>query len=200
MGGMKISFPLVLALMLLVPTTVHAGKGESFETFDGQVYNGKYYPRIDIIEWNDHPGDPSHMEFHVYSKGKPIDMSFMLEAKEKKKVMLVHYTITERGEHLCRRVLAPAHFMDGFYVYRENTDPDFDNILVSMEKLPPKNGRELIQNKQYASCNMPDPARLPAAEVEKDKPAAGLPHDQVRPNSDKAAIKKSGAAVPFGDW
>lgn len=184
----------------------HTARADSFEIFDGQVYNGKYYPRIDIIEWNDNPGDPSHMEFHIYSKGKPIDLSFLLEQKDRKKVMLVNYFIKERGEHLYRRVLAPGHFTDGFNVYRDNTDPDFDNILVSMEKMPAKPGRTLIENNKYASCEEPkvDSVRLPAnqdAASAQPTPVAkpGQPNDQVRPHSDPGAIKKNGVAVPFGD-
>lgn len=219
-------------LLLLNPSHACA---TDFEVFDGQVYNGKYYPRIDTIEWSDSPNELTHMEFHIFSKGKPIKLSFALDTKTGKKVMQVNYDITERDEHLCRRVLAPQHFKDGFLVYRDNTDPDFDNVLVSMLPLAPKPGRELVKGNLYLACAEPKPdegspvasdssagGRLPAGG--RGAAAGGGPafgagggaafggtgamaadgqggvSDQVRTKSDPGALKKTGAAVPFGDW
>lgn len=189
---------LVIAFLLVfvaVPGGLRAKN--DFEIFDGRAYNGKFYPRIDIIEWNDRPGDPTRMEFHVYWKGKPLDLGFSLEQKDKKKVMLVNYHIKDRDETLCRRVLAPAHFSEGFLVYRDTSDFEMDSVIVTMQELPPKKGRELIKPKAYASCEMPKGDRQPA-DAAPGAPAA--PHDQVRPKGDKGAIKPKGAAVPFGDW
>lgn len=181
-------------MMMLSPAALRAAE---FEVFDGRVYNGKYYPRIDVIEWNDKPGDPSYMTFHVYSKNDPVDLGFELEESKSKKVMLVNYLITSRDEHQCRRVLAPQHFTQGYLVYRDRSDPDYDEIIVSMQEMPKKKGRELVNAKKYASCDLPDPKRLPAAET--GKPVAE-PNDQKRPKNDKAALKKQGASVPFSDW
>ncbi|MBI3542800.1 MAG: hypothetical protein HY075_05940 [Deltaproteobacteria bacterium] len=185
---------LFAVICLLNPSTLRAG---DFEIFDGRTYNGKFYPRIDVIEWNDKPGDPSYMDFHIYSKDLPIDLSFQLEQTDKKKVMLVNYFIEKRNEHLCRRVLAPGHFTEGYYVYRDSSDPDYESVIVSMYEMPAKKGRSLVsQPKKYAACVVDEPTRLPAG----DKSDAGEPSDQVRPKGDKGAIKSKGAAVPFGDW
>lgn len=185
-------------LLFLNPSAVRSA-GE-FEIFDGRVYNGKFYPRIDIIEWRDKPTEQTRMEFHVYSKGKPVELSFELEKKDKKRVMLVHYHIVERDEHLCRRVLAPSHFDYGFKVYVDPSDEDFDNVLVSMEKLPEKKGRkELLVQRKYVACTASEEKkeRLPAAS---DMPQPKGYTDQKRTKGDKGALKKDGVAVPFGDW
>lgn len=146
-----------LAMAFLMPSPLIA---EDFEIFDGRVYNGKFYPRIDVIEW----GEPSHMEFHIFSKGKPVDLSFELETKTGRKVMLVNYYMVDRNEHLCRRVLAPGHFGQSFYVYRDNSDAEFDNVIVSAEKLPEKKGQSLVNPKKYLSCGeeSPSPSRSTA--------------------------------------
>ena len=187
-------FYFMAVILLLDPCIVRA---EEFQIFDGHIYNGKYYPRIDVIEWNDSPGSPTYMDFHIYSKGKPVDLSFSLEATQKKKVMNVNYLFTERDEHQCRRVLAPAHFSEGFLVYKDLSDPDYDSIIVSMHKMPEKKGRVQITLPTYAACATAEPERQVAAE---DKGHAGAPSDQKRQHSDKSAIKSKSAAVPFGDW
>lgn len=154
----------MVLLSFLSPTPARA---EEFAVFDGRAYNGKYYPRIDVIEW----GTPSHMEFHVYSKGKPVKMSFQLERKNGKVVMLVDYLLTERNEHVCRRVLAPGHFLDNFMVYTDNSDVDFDNTIVTMDPLPDKKGQTIVKNGTYSGCSVEvadkksDTDREPAGEL-----------------------------------
>ncbi|MEW6057282.1 MAG: hypothetical protein AB1540_11790 [Bdellovibrionota bacterium] len=186
-----------ITVALVTPTPLRAEK--EFEIFDGRVYNGKYYPRIDIIEW----GEPSHMEFHVYWKGKPVEMSFQLDESKGKKVMLVNYHIKDRKEHLCRRVLAPGHFSEKFLVYKDTSDKDMDAVIVSMAPLPEKKGRVLLNAPQYASCEMSEPDRFvagekndPATKGHIAPPAAGPKNYK----SDKGSIKKKDAAVPFSDW
>ncbi|HRK01109.1 MAG TPA: hypothetical protein PLH57_00465 [Oligoflexia bacterium] len=187
-------FILLILFSFFSPTYA---KAADFEIFDGRVYNGKFYPRIDIIEW----GTPSHMEFHIYSKGKPIELGFELEDKTGRKVMLVNYHITERGERLCRRVLAPAHFHSGFMVYVDKTDPDFDNVIVSVHELPAKRGLvKLIRPHSYAACELDKPDRSVASTGEGEYKNIAPPHvDQSKTKVDGSAIKKPGQAVPFGD-
>ncbi len=198
---MKITtrFLMIAALFLLNPSVLRAA---DFEIFDGQTYNGKYYPRIDVIEWSDAPGQPTYMDFHIYSKAKPVELSLQIEATTKKKVMLVNYLLTDRDEHQCRRVLAPSHFGEGFFVYKDSSDADYDSVIVSMQKMPDKKGRVLVTTPPaYLACAVPEAERLPAAsDTGQVKGAPATPDDQVRTKSDKGAIKKKGAAVPFGDW
>jgi hypothetical protein len=180
-------------------TTKFSARAAEFETFDGRAYNGKYYPRIDIIEWSNNPGEPSHMEFQVYWKGHPLEMSFELEEKNGKKVMLVNYYIPERKEKLCRRVLAPGHFAKGFIVYKDTSDKDMDNTIVTMVPLASKPGLTKIDSNKYLACTdeVAD-SRAPAANDGKNiaPPAA----DQKREHTDKGALKKQGDAVPFSNW
>jgi hypothetical protein len=183
-----------VSLLMLIPAPVRSA---DFETFDGRNYNGKFYPRIDIIEWNDTPEEPTHMEFHVFWKGHALDTTFLLEKKDGKTVMNVNYFVKERNEHLCRRVVAPGHFTDKFMVYRDTSDKDFDNIIVTM--LPVSNPKaQLVQGgATYASCEMPKLERMPANDSPAPTPKDGS--DQVRPKGDAGAIKKAGHPAPF-DW
>lgn len=182
------SFAMVF-LFFLSPTPARA---EEFAVFDNRSYNGKFYPRVDIIEW----GSPSHMEVHVYSKEKPIKLSFQLERKNGKVVMLIDYFITERNEHVCRRVLAPGHFFENFLVYTDNSDPDFDNTIVTMSPLPTKQGQFLVKNGTYTGCTMDiaeekTPSdRQPAAHALK-----GIAPDPV----DRSPKKTKNGAIPF-NW
>ena len=199
---MKITmrFLVIAAFFILDPSVLHAA---DFEIFDGQTYNGKFYPRIDVIEWSDAPGQPTYMDFHIYSKAKPIDLSFQIEATTKKKVMLVNYFIAARDAHQCRRVLAPGHFAEGYFVYKDSSDADYDSVIVSMQKMPDKKGRVLVSNPpKYLACAVPDAERSVANAPSAD-PAQGAqvkgapPNDQVKSKGDKSAIKPKGAAVPF---
>jgi hypothetical protein len=193
-------FSLGFLLLLVTPTASRAGTTQ-FEIFDGRSYNGKFYPRIDIIEWQN-PGEKrTHMEFQVYWKGHPLDMSFSLEEKDGKKVMLVNYSIPERGEHLCRRVLAPGHFGPVFFVYRDTSDKDMDNTIVSMEKLPDKKGLTLIDKpSQYLACAEAEPDnRMPAGQGTDHVMAPPAVDGTPTPATKGGALKKKGVSVPFGD-
>ncbi len=180
--------------ILVLPTFVGA---KEFETFDGRTYNGRYYPRIDIIEW----GTPSTMEFHVYDKKNAVEMSFELIKQGRKRIMLVHYILTERNEpenlqdanskkyHVCRRVLAPSHFEEGFMVYKEGVDKDFDNTIVSMHPLPAKKGLVQISSPtKYLACGL-EPERT----VAKEK------HKPQKVKQGAIGVGKKDTA-PFSDW
>lgn len=176
-----------------------AAKSGEYETFDGRAYNGRFYPRIDIIEWNEEGETASHMEFQNYNKEIPVDMAFQLEEKRGRKVMLVRYTLKRKDgdEVLCRRVVAPAHFGESFLVYKDTADSDREITIVSMSPLPEKKGRKLISSPaKYASCEMPkEEARMPASEAAQPE---GKIKDKVPGN--KGAILKKGQDVPFSDW
>ena len=119
--------------LLLASFSAHA---KQFEIFDGQMYNGLYYPLIDVIEW----GEPPHMEFHIHSKDKPIDMAVSPGEKNGKPVLWIVYDLKFRNEKVCRHVLAPSQFKDGMklYAYIDKSDTDYDNIVFSGNPLKEK--------------------------------------------------------------
>jgi len=123
--------PLLASLWAFVFSPA-AFAGKQFEIFDGQLYNGLYYPMVDIIEWGEQDHELPHMEFHVHSKDKPVDISLVAGDKGGKPVLWIMYDLKFRNEHVCRHVLAPAQFREGMklYVYRDNSDADYDNIYV----------------------------------------------------------------------
>ncbi len=119
--------------------------------FDGQFYNNRYYPRVDVIEWTDDDERQSHAEFHVYWKGHQLDFDFALETVGNKKVLLVKYIIPERNESLCRRVIAPAHFHENFYLYKDQSDRDMDRTIVRMT---PSNNKKYkaLTKRPFKAC------------------------------------------------
>lgn len=113
---------------------------KQFEIFDGQMYNGLFYPLVDIIEWGEQNGEFPHMEFHIHSD-KQIELSAIPGEKNGKPVLWLMYDLRFRGERICRHVIAPAHFKEGMkvYSYKDSTDPDYMNIYVSSEPRREKN-------------------------------------------------------------
>ncbi len=127
---------------------------KQFEIFDGQFYNGLYYPMIDIIEWGEANGELPHLEFHIHSKDKPIDLSVVAGDKNGKPVLWIMYDLKFRGERICRHVLAPSHFREGMklYTYRDNTDGDYDNVYVSSEPMKETDKIKAYTMPTYERC------------------------------------------------
>ena len=167
---MKSLFTLLSLVMMW--STVQA---KDYEIFDGRVYNNKYYPRIDVVTWNEKKGDPYTQQYHVYWKGHPVEMSFKLDETGTEKIMLVRYNLKERNEIICRRVPAPGNFGQGFKIYKDTSDKDMDNTILSMNELPKKEGLTLITPPAYEPC--PE---------EKEEPTDALGKDPNDPNSYKA--------------
>ncbi len=193
-NAIRVAIFFCLLACWMIFSTPEAKAGE-YETFDGRTYNGRFYPRIDIIEWNEE-GMASHMEFQNYNKEVPVEMAFQFEEKKGRKVMLVRYTLKRKDgdEVLCRRVVVPAHFGESFHVYKDTADSDREITIVSMVPLPEKKGRKLISSPaKYASCDMPkEEVRMPASEKK-----TGI---QDKVPSNKGALLKKGQDVPFSDW
>lgn len=193
--------PCLLALLgLLLPGIASA---KQFEVFDGQFYNGKYYPMIDIIEWGEQHGNPPHMEFHIHSKTKPIEVSAVPGEKNGKPVLWLMYDLVFRGERICRHVVAPAHFKEGMklYSYKDSSDPDYENIFVSSY---PMKGARLVEYRmpEYQPCadehasNKPDAApaaRMPASTGS----ATPVPADSGKKEGKGIGVDYENNAVPF---
>lgn len=152
---------------------------KDFETFDGRYYNGLFYPLIDIIEWGEQDKELPHLEFHIHQKDKPIDLAVVSGEKGGKPVLWIMYDLSYRGEKICRHVLAPAQFKEGqkLYLYRDNTDPDYDNIFVYSEPLKQK-GKKVIPeyaNREYQRCDDENASNMPEPKGKAAPPAASGP-------------------------
>ena len=193
----KICINTILFIFLSIATFLKPNFlwGSDFEIFDGRMYNGQYYPRIDVIEW----GKPSHMEFHIYSKKEPIELSFELENKNGKKVMLVEYHFTRRNERLCRRVLAPSHFFGKLSIYKDNSDENFNNIIVSTKDIPLSEIQPqwafIDHPLNYGGCS--DVTRKIASTSEEN---STTPIKEDRTKNDETSLKSNGESVPFSTW
>ncbi len=62
---------ILLSCLLLQPALA----AKEFERFDAQLYNGLFYPLVDIIEWGEQDKELPHIEFHFHSKDKPMDIA-----------------------------------------------------------------------------------------------------------------------------
>lgn len=111
------------------------GSAKDYPIFDGQKYNGLYYPRIDNIEYW---GKPAHMEFHIYQKDTPVHLEAKVIERGGQRVLLVNYHLTNRNEKVCRSVVAPANFNPDapLYFYKDASDSEYDNIYVTVSPLP----------------------------------------------------------------
>jgi hypothetical protein len=154
---------------------------KDFERFDGQTYNGLYYPLVDNIEWGEQDGEEPHMEFHMHSKHKaPMDVAVVPGEKGGRPVFWIMYLVKSadgsRNEKVCRHVLAPKQFRKGMkvYAYRDNTDPDYDNVFFYSE--PPK---KLLSAKAVDGKRVPVPAyTMPAYERCLDENASNMPYEE----------------------
>lgn len=173
----------LFAALLFSVCAPNNASAKAFEIFDGQVYNGLFYPLVDIIEWGEQDNELPHMEFHFHSKDKPMDLSVVSGEKGGKPVLWIMYDLKFRNERICRHVPAPAQFKKNqqLYVYRDPSDPDYDNIFVYSEPLKKKNKTQVDYTMpNYERCtdeqasNMPleDGAAPPATASSSPAPAA----------------------------
>ena len=177
---MKI-LPYCFAALLAFSSSAFA---KQFEIFDGQIYNGLYYPMVDIIEWGEQDHELPHIEFHVHSKDKPVDVSVVSGEKGGRPVLWIMYDLKYRNEHICRHVLAPAHFKEGqkLFLYRDNSDADYDNIYIysqawtkkgkvkandytmpNYERCTDEQASNMPEGQGAAPLAMPTPATAPTA-------------------------------------
>lgn len=190
-----------LLMLCSVFVTVSMAFAKQFEIFDGQLYNGLYYPRVDLIEW----GQPPHMEVHIYSKDKQIELAAVpgIHPRSGKPVLWLMYDLRFRDERICRHVVAPAHFREGekVYAYRDTSPRDYDNIYVSLH---PLEGKNLIPYRmpEYEPCSDELASNMPGAAKGSNRAPASVPTSapaaQPAAGKDgKLPIDYDNAAVPF---
>ncbi|MGZ3654062.1 MAG: hypothetical protein ACXVB9_10960 [Bdellovibrionota bacterium] len=199
---------LILALSLVSLPAVAA---KDFEVFDGQYYNGQFYPLIDNIEWGEADHELPHMEFHIHQKDKPVGVSVVSGTKGGKPVLWIMYDLAYRAERVCRRVLAPAQFKENqkLFLYRDDSDPDYDNVYIYSEAWKQKGKKTVPEYTMpaYERCsdenadNMPMPADSKAPAVP-GAPAVmkGPSPASVAPPAGKAKglpVDYDNTAVPF---
>lgn len=169
---------------------------KQFEVFDGQFYNGLYYPRIDMIEWSDE-GRPPHMEFHIYSKEKKLDLAAVPGDKNGKPVLWLMIDLKFRGERVCRHVLAPSHFREGdkIYAYRDDSFPEYDNIFVSTY---PMQGKRLVPYAmpEYQPCVDEMASNKPGTGGAARVPASAIPAAEKK-DGKNIGVDYDNSAVPF---
>ena len=197
----------IFLALLLASGIAHA---KQFEIFDGRFYNGKFYPLVDLIEWGDQGKE--FMEIHIHMKD-PIDVAAVPGVGPSgKPVLWLMYDLKFRNERICRSVVAPSYFQEGMklYAYRDNSDPDYDNIHLSSFPNNDKKFRPYTMP-EYSPCtdelavNKPEarsPASGGAVPVASTPPSGGV----VAPGAPAAAQPKDpknigvdygNSAVPF---
>lgn len=166
-----------------------------FPVFDGQFYNGLYYPRVDVIEWGEAQGELPHLEFHFYSKERGIDLVAVAGDKGGKPVLWLMYDLKFRNERVCRHVVAPSHFREGMklYTYINTKDPDYRNIYVSTEPRKEKNFEEYKMG-EYEPCSDEHASNKPGSQPELSQTAAG--QTAVGDRSPASVAPSSAASSP----
>lgn len=141
----------MMVFALLITTNLFA---KSYEIFDGRYYNGLYYPKIDVITWREKETEPFATHLNIYWKGHVVDLAFDIEDKGAEKILLVHYFIKERNEHLCRRIPAPGNFVKGpVKVYLDTKDKDMDKYIVAQHDMSDR--YKEIKTGEYKQCEEP---------------------------------------------
>jgi hypothetical protein len=149
------------------------------------------------------------MEFHLYSKDKPIEVTAVPGNSSGKPVLWLSYDLKFRGERICRKVVAPAHFREGdkLFAYKDSSFGDYDNIFFSTQ---PLKGKNLVPYTQepYQSCSDEMASNMPGTEPGANAAAARTPAatTTTSPSPVQAAPAAKGkgvgvdydnAAVPF---
>lgn len=194
-------YTMILAGMLAFTGVAHT---KQHEVFDGQYYNGKYYPIIyfKTIDWTNNP----RMEAQIHSKNDPVDMSLkIVKKKEGGYVGLLNYYLRGGSEKLCRKVAITNSYTDKttIYTYIDRTDPDADFIWFINK--PVKTGKKLeaYNMKPYSPCvDQPksDPNNIGRSEsankqVHDPWKKLNLPQNTTRPFEPKPTPKKDGKGV-----
>lgn len=113
---------------------------EDYPVFDGRFYNGLYYPRINVVEWD----KPEYLVFNIFSKEKPVDLTGKVIRRGGQKVFQFQYHLKDkekgRDEKVCRSVIAPASFRVGqkLNYYIDKSDHKMDQIYVSARSMSKK--------------------------------------------------------------
>ena len=139
-----------LLIVLIWLFSVHV-LADEYPRFDGRKYNGLYYPRINTVEWADKESEPLHLQFQIYQKNSPVDVSGYTVEANGKNIFIAAIDINDRGERLCRRYVAPPAFKPNkkLYYYYDGSDRDMNNIIVSAY---PMENKKVYTPKAIANC------------------------------------------------
>lgn len=150
MTVLNLFFLAIFSANVYATDEMHVNRNEEFQRFDGMYYNGLFYPRIDISEWEE-KNTPAQLEFHVYQKDKPVDVSGRVVKAGAQQIFEFSYDLGYRGEIRCRRVPAAAGMREGqkLYYYKDTSDADMDRIIVSQVEMKNKKPYPM---KAYVGC------------------------------------------------
>ena len=145
----------------LVFFLLSVASAKEYPIFDGRHYNGLYYPRIQVIEWD----EPEYLVFNIYSKDKPIDVSGEVIERGTNKIFQFQYDLNHRGEKVCRSVVAPPSWKAGqrlkFFI--DKKDPEMDQIYVSAQSL----SFAPYKTPEFTNCKKSEKKPAVASTVEK---------------------------------
>jgi hypothetical protein len=165
-----------------------------FEVFDGRTYNGKFYPRIDIIEWQEEHESSSHIELQNYHyKDHPVEYAFKIDNQNQNTVVLIEYFLPKRNERLCRKIIAPLHFKkDQKLLIYQKTESDRQITYVTNHALPNEKDRKQIENiKPYTNCEaIANEMKTKGKGEDENTQKRYLPDDS-------GLIKKEDGSMPF---
>ena len=172
-------------------------KAEEYPVLDGRKYNGLFYPNVDILEW----GDPMQLEFQVYDKKNPLSVTGKTLKIGDNTVFVFTIDFPERGERICRRVLAPKDFdpEKPVYLTTETHDIERNNFIFSHKPIAGKTSKvvagvddciEVKPHSPVAKNRVPEIEKPPAFVIEdpqENKPVQRVPAS--RPKMSEVVLK-----------
>jgi len=126
---MAFSLKSVLIILSFLSSTALLANSSStssddFDRLDGTGRSGE---TAQVIEWN------NNLEIHVYPVGSLSSLGLKLDKKNKDKpVMVIEYHF-QNGTSLVRRAILGISLNEGFRVYRDPAEKEFDKVIISNE-------------------------------------------------------------------
>jgi hypothetical protein len=106
------------------PSDSNVDPDADYDRLDGSGKSGK---TVQVIEWED------NLEVHVYPPGSLKGLALKIDRPSKgKKVMVLGYRFADAPkQQLIRRAILGISLTDGFKVYKDPTETEFDKIIIS---------------------------------------------------------------------
>lgn len=125
-GAVAAAFAFNLSAPLALAGNVSAASDPdaNYDRLDGTGTSGK---KVDVIEWE------GNLEIHVYPKGSVAGLGLKLDKRNKDRpVMVIAYRFVESPQQqLVRRNILGIPMYDGFKVYKDPMESEFDKFIIS---------------------------------------------------------------------
>lgn len=118
--------PLSILIAGALPLFSSASQAQAEDDYDRLDGMGKSGKRVNVIEWE------GTLEIHVYPKDSTAGLGMKIDEKNNKKVMVIAYRFVENPKQtLVRRAILGIPLQEGFRVYKDPMETEYDKFIVS---------------------------------------------------------------------